>query len=126
MVFGTIGESVRDGTSASVIEVSTERPSLSISVIASSSLLVHEIVGSGSPGTYAARASTVTERFILEAVGTGTVMLFARLRDSRDDGDIEKGIVWLRAWFVGLKRSRLSRTHQRNPCECEFEAMDPE
>jgi hypothetical protein len=95
IVFGAIGESVLYGTSAVSSEASSERPSLSLSVVASSSLLVHEILGSGSPGLYAAMASNVTDRFIPEGVEAEPVMLCGRFLDRKDEGDMEKGIARL-------------------------------
>jgi hypothetical protein len=92
MAFGSIEESVLRGTSAVSSEASSERPSLSVSVEALSSLLVHEILGSGSPGVYAAMASNVTDRFMLEGLGVEPVIPCARFLDRKDEGDIEKGI----------------------------------
>jgi hypothetical protein len=45
-------------------------------------------------------ASDVIARFILERVGAAITMLFARRRDRKEEGEIEKGIAWFEAWFV--------------------------
>jgi hypothetical protein len=58
-----------------------------LSVKAFLSLLFQEILESGPCGMYAAMAFRVTDRFKLEADGTGTVMLEARSRDGKYDGE---------------------------------------